>query len=265
MKDCLILGCGRSGTSMLAGILHQAGYFMGEAFHPPRDSNPKGFFEWPAINRINESLLAPLGRSPLRHRLIKAVLKKNTVENPGPSQRWLMVPPAGADVGPVPSRTEAAIRSVLGKAPYAFKDPRFSFTLPAWRPFLEPDAVFLCVFRDPAATVASILKECRGQDYLANLYITRRDAYRVWTAVYRSVLDHLDPAFGRFLYVHYDQIADGSALPRLEEALQAGLTQDSVDPQLRRSRSRGRAPRAARELYARICRLAGYNPFPVES
>ena len=30
MRNCLILGSGRSGTSMIGGILHQAGYFVGD-------------------------------------------------------------------------------------------------------------------------------------------------------------------------------------------------------------------------------------------
>ncbi|NIM13858.1 MAG: sulfotransferase family protein, partial [Candidatus Aminicenantes bacterium] len=54
MKNCLILGSGRSGTSMIAGILHKAGYFMGDNLYPPRSANPKGFFENWEINEINE-------------------------------------------------------------------------------------------------------------------------------------------------------------------------------------------------------------------
>ena len=50
VKNCLILGSGRSGTSMIAGILHKAGYFMGDNLYPPRSANPKGFFENWEIN-----------------------------------------------------------------------------------------------------------------------------------------------------------------------------------------------------------------------
>jgi hypothetical protein len=54
MRDCIVLGSGRSGTSMVAGALAKAGYFMGDRLYPARDANPLGFFEAPEINSINE-------------------------------------------------------------------------------------------------------------------------------------------------------------------------------------------------------------------
>jgi hypothetical protein len=44
-RNCLILGSGRSGTSLAAGILAQAGYFMGDELWPVNIGNPKGQFE----------------------------------------------------------------------------------------------------------------------------------------------------------------------------------------------------------------------------
>jgi len=41
----LVLGAGRSGTSAVAGILHNAGVFMGETFIIQNRNNPKGYFE----------------------------------------------------------------------------------------------------------------------------------------------------------------------------------------------------------------------------
>ena len=43
---------------MAAGVLAHAGYFMGERFYPPDAGNPRGYFEDPQINGINEDLLA---------------------------------------------------------------------------------------------------------------------------------------------------------------------------------------------------------------
>ena len=57
MNNCLILGFGRSGTSLLGGLLHHSGYFSGNHLHPARESNPKGFYEDVVINRINEHIL----------------------------------------------------------------------------------------------------------------------------------------------------------------------------------------------------------------
>lgn len=41
----IVLGCYRSGTSAIAGILHHLGVFMGEKFDNPTHANPKGYFE----------------------------------------------------------------------------------------------------------------------------------------------------------------------------------------------------------------------------
>lgn len=43
MYNIIILGSGRSGTSMMAGTLAKAGYFMGERLLPRNNANPKGF------------------------------------------------------------------------------------------------------------------------------------------------------------------------------------------------------------------------------
>lgn len=41
MRICIILGSGRSGTSMLAGSLAAAGYFMGEHLYPGAAEKPQ--------------------------------------------------------------------------------------------------------------------------------------------------------------------------------------------------------------------------------
>jgi hypothetical protein len=45
MSCVIVLGCYRSGTSAVAGVLHNLGVFMGKDFDPPASTNPKGFFE----------------------------------------------------------------------------------------------------------------------------------------------------------------------------------------------------------------------------
>lgn len=45
MSCVIVLGCFRSGTSAVAGILHKLGVHMGDSFDPPSHANPEGFFE----------------------------------------------------------------------------------------------------------------------------------------------------------------------------------------------------------------------------
>lgn len=45
MNCIIVLGCWRSGTSAVAGVLHHLGVMMGEKFNVPTPMNPKGYFE----------------------------------------------------------------------------------------------------------------------------------------------------------------------------------------------------------------------------
>ena len=57
MSKCIVvMGCYRSGTSAVAGILHHLGVNMGGGFQEPNGANPKGYFEDPKILRLNQTL-----------------------------------------------------------------------------------------------------------------------------------------------------------------------------------------------------------------
>ena len=241
MRNCLILGCGRSGTSMAAGVLARAGYFMGNTFHPPRDSNPKGFFEGPEINGINEELLSQVTASS---------------ENLQKGQRWLAKLPPGT---PIPSSAaiNACITWMVGKEPFCYKDPRFSYTLPIWRPHLR-DTVFLCIFRHPAITVSSIVKECREAAYLHNVHMTEDRATEIWQMMYSHIME-IHRHEGDWLFLHYEQFLNGSAFDRIEQTLKAPVDRSFPDQTLKRSQAIPSIPASVQELYERLCTLACYS------
>ena len=118
-RNCLILGSGRSGTSMLAGSLRLAGYYMGAELIPADETNPKGFFEDDEINAINEALLEPLTPE---------------LSSPNYGWRWLASVPVDTGIECLPDLADR-IEAQTAHSPYCFKDPRFCYTLPAWRPF----------------------------------------------------------------------------------------------------------------------------------
>lgn len=251
MRDLLILGSGRSGTSMLAGALAGAGYFMGDAFWPPRASNPRGFFEDREINLLNERLIA----SALRHRWprwLPAALRPRPFAD---YQRWLAPLPLGARFDAEPEQVER-IRQLAARRPFCYKDPRFCYVLPVWRPHLA-DAAYLCIFRDPAVTVQSILEECRNEPYLHSLAVTREQALRVWRLMYRHVLD-IHRHAGDWLFVHYRQILSGDGFARLERFTGARVDRGFPDAALERTAAAGAVPAAVRRTYAELCALAGY-------
>jgi hypothetical protein len=254
MRSCVVLGSGRSGTSMVAGTLHPAGYFMGDDLLAPTSANPRGFFEDRAINELNEDLLvqvAPVRPTGRRGRLYRTRLPYG--------DRWL------ADVH-VPARLHASpeltsrMRDLTRLRPFCFKDPRFCYTLDAWRPTFQ-EAVFLCVFRQPGVTAASMITSIRERGYLQDLRLSRRRALRIWTSMYAHVLDRHRHR-GEWLFVHYDQFLDGSAIPRVEALLETEIDRGFVDRQLKRSTASQGVPRRTLDSYRHLCALAGYDEQP---
>lgn len=243
---------------MLAGILRESGYFMGDKLHAPVKSNPKGFFEWPEINRINEQILLPLGDT-FAARLVGTIYGKNLVRNPGNKQRWLMSLPVNVRVQNDNPALLERIRRVTALGPFCYKDPRFCYTLPVWKPFLQPDTAFICVFRKPQVTAESILKECRAREYLKDLYINRRLAFQVWRRMYSHILAWNTDVMHRFFFVHYDQVYDGTAMKPLSQFLDVKLSDGFVDRSLKRSAAVDFTSRKAETIYRRLCELAGYH------
>ena len=249
MRNCVILGSGRSGTSLTAGMLHGAGYHCGPDLLPPTPGNPSGYFESRVIEGLNEAILA----SVTRHRP-----ERWPEDRVGPGftygQRWLAAPRRSARLQ-APDGFEDDVARLCATQPFAFKDPRFSFTLPLWRPLLG-DTRFVVVFRDPATTVSSILREHASEEYLALFRLTPRRAHRSWQAHYRHILD-IHAETGDWLYLLYDQLFTSDGQERLRSFLDTDLDLQFIDPTLRRSNPKTAAPRAARRTYAELLRRAG--------
>lgn len=236
MRNVLILGSGRSGTSMLAGVFAHAGWHVGADPYPARSSNPKGFFESKEINGVNEYLLA-LGEG----------------DRLAPWQRWLAELPVDWRC-PTDARAAERIRRLTQRAPYCFKDPRFSYTLPAWTPFTQ-DALRVCVFRHPLAVARSIVKECAQESYLAGVDMTIDKALSAWLAAHRRILDVLR-ADGEWCWVHYDQVLSGEAFPRLEALVGAPLARGFPDADLQRNFADGDLTGELSEIYAELLALS---------
>ena len=251
MKNCIILGSGRSGTSLAAAMAQRAGYFLGEPLQPPNPGNPLGRFESFEVNAINEALLArTLPRRPKGW--IGDLLMRHV---PLTGQRWLAALPVGKVIGSTPALT-ARMARLTAQQPHCFKDPRFSYTLPAWRPALA-EARFVCIFRHPAATAQSILREHQQEPGLHSLAMDYPRALRVWTLMYRHILERHCHG-GEWLFVHYEQILTDNGVERLAAFLDAELDRTLINPALRRSQPTGAVPMPAQQLYRDLCERADW-------
>src|SRR4051812_10838390 len=115
---------------MVAGLLAGSGYFMGNKLDAYRgDTNPKGFFEDPDINALNERILSPVIPRRPREPLGRLFFPRRSVA----WSHWLTyIAPEVAIPRPAPELLDW-IKSYTEHRPFCLKDPRFSYTLSFWR------------------------------------------------------------------------------------------------------------------------------------
>jgi hypothetical protein len=251
LRSLFILGAGRSGTSLSAGLLADAGYFMGDELIPPRDANPKGFFEDAEVNGINEELLIPLLHR--RPRLLGRWVMRDRLTT---GQRWLAALPAGTIVASNEAIDER-IQELVARRPFCFKDPRFAYTLPAWQRY-APEAAMVCVFREPGRTAASIVKECETALYLRGLRMDVDRAVEVWERIYENILDKSAKG-GDWLFLHFDQLFTPDGIQRLERFAETRVDHEFADYGLRRSSNDVEVSENSKRLYAELSTRAGYE------
>lgn len=234
MRNLLILGSGRSGTSMAAGLFRESGAYMGENSYAPRPANRYGFYEDAQINLLNDQIL--------RHMLMRRgrwlLWRFAPPIHRHPQALWLAAPRRSVAIDPAPAVREA-MRKHLSHEPFCLKDPRFGLTLPTWRPLLPRGTRFLVVFRDPDQTVDSMLREAR--EVASPLPLSAAWAYKAWYRMYHRLLHDFaraDAADASWLFVRYEQIASGVAIPALEAFAETELDHDHVRPDVRRSQRR---------------------------
>ena len=132
-EPIFILGCHRSGTSVVAGLLYRAcGVSMGELM-PPTVDNPLGYYEALGVVEAHRNLLAQMERD------------------------WTCPPstfrPECLDLAGLAEQVE--IHNQLPGV-WAMKDPRSMFLLPAWSHLGVDRVRLVAVARPPADTIRSI-------------------------------------------------------------------------------------------------------------
>lgn len=252
------MGFGRSGTSLMGGILHEAGYYMGDKLYPARHSNPKGFFENAIINGINESILAPYdycNSSPNAH----IFSKEHSPFKPKKGQRWLSYLPPNIEISCNDTQLLYTVKHETSKPRFAYKDPRFSFTLPVWNKFFPKDTVYICIFREPSITVQSVITECNTAEYLNNFFINSDLALKLWYNCYKRILSYAGLySRHKLVLVHYNQLLNGQKIETLSELLNTRLSNTFADNDLKRSKPIPIVGKPVKDIYIALCKQAGY-------
>ena len=243
----------------MGGILYHSGYFMGNDLYPSRVSNPRGFFENDVINGINERILSGYDYFKVRQ-TAGHVDYQCSPYNPQYGQRWLSHIEPDIPIECDDDSVISEIQHALAVPVFAYKDPRFNYTLPIWNRFLEKDTIKICMFRHPGTTAESVIKDCNTADYLANFYIDRNIIFKLWYNSYQRVLNYLEITKDEnIIFVHYEQLLSREILTYLSDKLEINLDPGFISPDLNRSQPIGIVPRYVLNLYKKLCTLSGYS------
>lgn len=252
------MGFGRSGTSLMAGILHYSGYFLGSDLYPTRESNPFGFFENAFINGINESILRDFDYCNFHSEPVFS--KPFSPYHPGEGHRWLSFIPGDISINISDDLIINNIREAIEVSGFAYKDPRFNYTLGIWNNLIKDDTVMICMFRQPEITIGSVLRECEFATYLSDFYIDVDMAYQLWLNSYMKLLQNLNSISNdRILFIHYEQLLNGEVLPDLEDRLGTRLDSTLINKSLNRSKPIGNVPADVLRVYREMCERSGFR------
>ncbi len=252
-KRFLILGCPRSGTSMLAGMFADIGFYCGENLLRPTISNPRGYYESADINSINNKLILHGIRWRRLDRLRKYFAP--TTQKDRRAFAFCGVKSFKSHRR-VPEVLSERMRFFAGREAFCYKDPRFSLTLPFWKDFLPDDCRFLVVFRSPEKTIYSYKKNA-ADAYNPPLALTDLELERAYSRNYQRLLAQRGE---NWMFIHYDQVLGGSGLKKLESFCGFQFRWRNLDESLRRSTD-DRYTLNLEEpklVYGKLCERAGF-------
>ena len=179
-----ITGMHRSGTSLIAQILHGSGPYLGPyaRLAAPAADNLDGYWEHPDIQQLNDELLAHFGGG--------------WDLAPSLPEGWADLP----DLEPLRQRARALIAEFGGQPAWGWKDPRSALTMPFWRRLIPELKVVICV-RSPLEVAQSLAR--RGMSSPAF-------GMRLWQTYYQRLLAAVPPE--QRIVTHYDAyFADAAA------------------------------------------------------
>jgi hypothetical protein len=242
-RPVAVVGMHRSGTSMVAKLLQQAGLNLGDEadLMPPAEENPEGFYEHLEFVRLNNEVLNVAGAG------------------------WDCPPAAGFNwhddaLDSFRERARSLASQLEERLPWGWKDPRTSLTLPFWRGALGPLQI-VAVVRNPLEVVISLNRR-NGFSFALGLTL--------WQIYAERILEDTSPA--ERLVTHYDsyflepeqEITRVLAFLGLDHGQDRQALKSAALPALRHHRKTVRDleddgfPVEAIDLYVRLCREAGW-------
>jgi hypothetical protein len=222
----LICGSGRSGTSAVARVLHEAGIRMGSDLIEADASNAEGYFEERSVVVLNDAIL-------------------NDVR----LHRWFATATRAEILAAARARHDV-MRPLADAATPGWKDPRFCWTLEAWLEVLtERPRIIVCV-RSPSEVVESTLRY-----YGLDSDEARRAAEHTWRCEYERLLEIIDAYRLGAISIDYAALCanPAAALAPIARFIGRDLDASGVRPDLRHHAAP--IPAEFTDLYQRIAAI----------
>jgi hypothetical protein len=222
----LVTGSGRSGTSAVARLLHEAGIAVGRHLVAADANNAEGYFEERPLIEINQHILHGAGLGGMSSEASRASL----IDAAQPFVDDMLA--LAADATP------------------AWKDPRFSWTLEPWLGVLAPRPRIIVCLRSPGEVLASTLRYY-GQDSAE----ATDHVMRLWRNQYQRLLAVIGDYRLEAVCVEYEELHGDPA--RAIAPLVRFVGRD-LDSSLVRTDLRHHAADVSpelRELYSCVCSL----------
>ena len=216
----VVLGSGRSGTSLLMQALAALGMRLSEELIEARRDNPEGFYEDARIVRIQANLMRSLHAWPY---------------HPLPAD-WLDAPATATAAQELQDvLRERLSQGSQGGKPWGFKDPRSASFLPLWqRLFAEQGIVprYVLALREPGSILRSFMEAYATPAETAESVWLRRTCDALWHTRADCHIVHYEDWFSRAREV----VEDLARFTGLGEAgVVAASPQTLIRPVLNRS------------------------------
>jgi len=207
-----ITGMHRSGTSMVANLLHLCGVYLGneDDLMPASADNQKGYWENREFSRLNDEILAALGGTwdiP-----------------PNATPGWVEENRLNA----LRAKAEVLLEEFRDREPWGWKDPRNSLTLPFWDDLIKirfllgltSNLKLVLCLRNPL----EVFRSLRDREYTPS-----SEGYKLWLIYSQSVLNASLP--GNRIITHYENyFRDPKAeLHRVLDFLQVPASADVIE------------------------------------
>lgn len=184
----IITGMHRSGTSLLANILFEAGVFLGKDLLEPSEYNPKGYFENRKIVNFHDEILKANG-----------------------TNWYLENAPKKLKIGDEYKRKAISIiEEYRGYQLAGWKDPRTTIFLDFWKE-LVPEAKFIFIYRRPEEVISSLLRRGDSSIYLKLPLISLKKpwkALRLWIIYNQKLLKFCQENTNDFILINSHDLID---------------------------------------------------------